>query len=171
MKKTNPTILVVDDDPNDLWLIQAAFKAVGVTSNVQTVDGGHEAVAYLKGEGKYADRAVYPYPDFVLTDLKMPGIDGFAVLEHLKKNPDSAIVPTVILSGSHDNDDIKKAYFLGASSYHVKPSAPGELRTLVKVLHDYWMLCEAPAVDVNGKQVTTDSSHKLGERFSLHTRA
>lgn len=170
MKKNNPTILVVDDDPNDLLLIQAAFKAAGVSSKIQTVEGGHEAIAYLKGEGRYADRAVYRYPDFVLSDLKMPGIDGFAVLDYLKKNPESAIVPTVILSGSQDNDDIKKAYFLGASSYHVKPSAPGELRTLVKVLHDYWMLCEAPEVDVDGKQLTTDSTHKLGERFSLTAR-
>ena len=166
MKKTNPTILVVDDDPDDLLLIRAAFKAVGITARVQTLTSGHEAVAYLKGEGKYADRAMYGYPDFVLTDLKMPGLDGFAVLEHLKKNPESAIIPTVILSGSQDNDDIKKAYLLGASSYHVKPAAPGELRNLVKVLHDYWMLCEAPAVDMHGKQLVTDSRHKLGERFS-----
>ncbi|MDF3059266.1 MAG: response regulator receiver protein [Rariglobus sp.] len=170
MKNANPTILVVDDDPNDLLLIKMAFKAVGVTSRIQTADSGHEAVAYLKGEGKYADRRDHPYPDFVLTDLKMPGLDGFAVLEHLKKNPESAIIPTVILSGSQDNDDIKKAYLLGASSYHVKPSSPGELRVLVKVLHDYWVLCEAPAVDVHGKQIATDSSHKLGERFSLNAR-
>lgn len=170
MKKTNPTILVVDDDLNDLLLIQMAFKAVGVTSRVQTAESGQEAVAYLKGDGKYTDRSEYPYPDFVLTDLKMPGLDGFAVLEHLKKNPESAIIPTVIFSGSQDNDDIKKAYLLGASSYHVKPSSPGELRALVKVLHEYWMLCEAPAIDVHGKQIETDSSHKLGERFSLHAR-
>jgi len=166
MKKTNPTILIVDDDPNDLLLIQAAFKAVGVTSHIQTATSGHQAVAYLKGEGIYASRSTYPYPDFVLTDLKMPGLDGFAVLEHLKLNPESAIIPTVIFSGSQDNDDIKKAYLLGASSYHVKPSAPGALRALVKALHDYWMLCEAPEVDRHGKQLESDGSHKLGERFT-----
>ncbi len=169
MKKANPTILVVDDDPNDLLLIQMAFKAVGVTSRVQTAESGHEAVDYLVGEGKFADRSEYPYPDFVLTDLKMPGLDGFAVLEHLKRNPESAIIPTVILSGSQDNDDIKKAYLLGASSYHVKPSGAGELRALVKVLHDYWMMCEAPAVDIDGKQLATHGRHKLGERFSADT--
>lgn len=171
MKKTTLTILVVDDDPDDLVLIQAAFKAAGVVSKIQITEGGHEAVAYFKGEGKFANRAEYGYPDAVLTDLKMPGFDGFAVLEFVKQNPESAIVPTVVLSGSQDNDDIKKAYLLGASSYHVKPSAPGELRTLVKVLHDYWMLCETPAVGVDGKQLSTDSTHKLGERFSLKTRA
>jgi len=131
------------------------------------VTSGHEAVAYLKGEGKYSDRDVFGYPDFVLTDLKMPGLDGFAMLEHLKENPESAIIPTVIFSGSQDNDDIKKAYLLGASSYHVKPTSPLALRHLVKTLHDYWMLCEAPEVDRAGRQVDTNSRHKLGERFSL----
>jgi CheY-like chemotaxis protein len=165
VKRSNPTILVVDDDPDDLILIRAAFKAVGVTSKIQTLTSGNEAVAYLKGEGKYADRSVYEYPDFVLSDLKMPGLDGFAVLEHLKKNPESAIIPTVIFSGSRDNDDIQKAYLLGASSYHVKPSDPAALRRLVQVLYDYWVLCEAPEVDRSGKQVASKSSHKLGERF------
>lgn len=170
MKRSNPTILIVDDDPNDLLFLRAAFKAVGVSSKIQTADSGHEAVAYLKGEGKYSDRSVYAYPDFVLTDLKMPGLDGFAVLEHLKKNPESAIIPTVIFSGSQDNDDIRKAYMLGASSYHVKPSDPAALRALVKTLHDYWMLCEAPEVDRSGKQVETESSHKLGARFVQRVR-
>lgn len=73
MKKANPTILVVDDDANDLLFIQAAFKSVGVTSHCHIINGGNEAIAYLTGEGKYADRALYAYPDFVITDLKMPG--------------------------------------------------------------------------------------------------
>lgn len=166
MKTLNPIILIVDDDANDLMFIQAAFRAVGVTSKIKTVDSGHEAIAYLMGEGKYADRTLYEYPDFIITDLKMPGLDGFGVLEHLKKHPESAIIPSVVFSGSQDNDDIKKAYRLGASSYHVKPSSPQELRTLVKTLHDYWMLCEAPEKDRAGKQVKTTGDHKLGERFS-----
>jgi DNA-binding NarL/FixJ family response regulator len=72
----------------------------------------------------------------------------------------------VILSGSQDNDDIKKAYLLGASAYHVKPSSPAALRTLVKALHDYWLMCEFPEVDRSGKQRKTHGTHKLGERFT-----
>lgn len=166
MKKVSPTILIVDDDPNDLLFLVAAFKFVGVSSKIQIANSGHEAVAYLNGEGPYADRNLHPYPDFILTDLNMPGIDGFAVLEFLKKNPESAVIPTVVLSGSQDNDDIKKAYWLGASSYHVKPSSPVELRHLVKTLHDYWSLCEAPEKDFAGKQVRSSGLHKLGERFT-----
>src|SRR5687767_6468716 len=139
MKKYNATIMIVDDDPNDLFLIERAFRKIGVTDPIQTVNGGLEAIAYMKGEGKYADRKTYAYPTFITTDLKMPDADGFAVLEHLKKNPEWAVIPTVVLTSSRDLDDIKKAYMLGASSYHVKPGSPDELRKLLTILNDYWM--------------------------------
>ena len=164
MKRTHPVILAVDDDSNDLLFIQRAFQAIGVPT-IQTATSGNEAVAYLAGEGKFTDRNTYPYPDFVISDLKMPEGDGFAVLEHLKRNPERAVFPTVILSGSQDNDDIRKAYLLGASSYHVKPSSPAALRGLAKTLYDYWVMCEVPEIDRTGKQVATASLHKLGKRF------
>ena len=166
MKKYHSTILVVDDDPNDLILIEWAFREIGVIDCIHTVNGGQQAIDYMAGEGKYSDRSLYPYPTFVTTDLKMPGVDGLAVLEHLKNNPAWAIIPTVVLTASRDLDDIKKAYMLGASSYHVKPNTPDELHRLLRVLHDYWMTCEVPEVDATGHQLHTDSRGKLGERFA-----
>lgn len=170
MRRTKPNILVVDDDENDRLFIAAAFSAIGV-STMQAVDSGNAAIAYLAGTGLYSDRIAYPYPDFVITDLKMPHGDGFAVLEYLKRTPEWAIIPTVVLTGSQDNDDITKAYWLGASAYHVKPSSPDDLRTLVKALHDYWLMCEVPELDRTGKQVETNGSHKLGERFTQLAKA
>jgi len=166
MKKYYSTILVVDDDPNDLIFIERAFRAIGVKDPIHTVTGGQEAIAYMMGEGKFSDRRLYAYPTFITTDLKMPGADGFSVLEHLKNNPEWAVIPTVVLTASQDLDDIKKAYMLGASSYHVKPSSPDALRQQLKVLHDYWITCEVPEVDSTGRQVRTDSEGKLGERFA-----
>jgi len=166
MKKYYSTILVVDDDPNDLIFIERAFRAIGVKDPIHTVTGGEEAIAYMMGEGKFSDRRLYAYPTFITTDLKMPGADGFSVLEHLKNNPEWAVIPTVVLTASQDLDDIKKAYMLGASSYHVKPSSPDALRQQLKVLHDYWITCEVPEVDSTGRQVRTDSEGKLGERFA-----
>ena len=166
MKKYDSTILIVDDDSTDLNLIESAFRASGVKDPIHKVQGGEAAIAYMMGDGKYSDRVKYPYPTFITIDLKMAGKDGFAVLEHLKKNPDWAIIPTVILSGSRDLDDIKKAYMLGASSYHVKPRTLDGLRLLLKVLHDYWMTCEVPEVDITGRQLPTNSEGKLGERFA-----
>jgi CheY-like chemotaxis protein len=129
------------------------------------VNDGAEAISYFIGEGEYADRDKFAYPTFVLTDLKMPRADGFAVLEFLKGNPEWAIIPTIVLSASHDLDDIKKAYMLGANSYHVKPRTQAMLQKQLAVIHAYWMTCEVPQVDIHGKQLRTDSSGKLGERF------
>ena len=101
-----------------------------------------------------------------MTDLKMPRVDGFAVLEVLKANKQWSVVPTVVFSASRDLDDIKRSYMLGASSYHVKPQKPAELQKQLEVLHAYWMTCEVPEVDSTGKQLLTNSEGKLGKRFS-----
>ena len=166
MKKYHSTILVVDDDPRELFYIERAFREIGVKDPIHQISGGQGAISYMMGEGIYSNRRLYAYPTFITTDLKMPGTDGFAVLEHLKNNPEFAIIPTVVLTSSRDMDDIKKAYMLGASSYHVKPNSAPDLRILLKVLHDYWMTCEVPQVDVSGRQLHTDSEGKLGERFA-----
>jgi CheY-like chemotaxis protein len=166
MKKYFATILVVEDDANDQLMIERAFRAIAGSSPVHVVSNGAEAIAYMMGEGKFADRAKFAYPTFIMTDLKMPKVDGFGVLEFLKGNPEWAIIPTVVLSASQDRDDIKKSYMLGASSFHVKPYGFEELRRQLAILHAYWVTCEVPEVDVTGKQLPTDSGGKLGERFT-----
>jgi CheY-like chemotaxis protein len=113
VKRTNPTLLLVDDDPNDIVFLKLAFAAAGAEYRIYSVSGGDEAIAYLSGKGKFSDREAYAYPNLVITDLKMPKGDGFSVLEHFKQNPEWAVIPTIVLSGSQDNDDIKKAYLLG----------------------------------------------------------
>lgn len=168
MRRNQPTILVVDDDENDRMFIGAAFAAIGVTTP-HAVQGGEAAVAYLSGAGDFSDRTTHPYPDFIITDLKMSDGDGFLVLEYLQKHPLRAITPTVVLTGSQDNDDIRKAYWLGASAYHVKPSSPAALRHLIRTLHDYWLLCEVPELDGTGRQVASSGTHKLGKRFTQLT--
>ena len=166
MKKYFATILVVDDDENDRLLIERALRAAGVVSPIYLASDGAEAIAYMMGEGKFAQREKYAYPTFVMTDLKMPQVDGFGVLEFLRSNPEWAIIPTVVFTSSQDRDDIKKAYMLGASSYHVKPHEPAALRQFVATLNAYWLTCEVPEVDSTGKHLETDSSGKLGERFT-----
>ncbi len=165
MKKYHATILLVDDDLDFLEFVVTAFRKNGVTSPIHTVNDGAEAIAYMMGEGRFSDRTIFEYPTFIVTDLKMPGTDGFTVLEHLKGNPEWAIIPAVVFTSSSDLDDIKKSYMLGASSYHVKPHSMDKLREQLKVLHEYWMTCQTPEVDVSGRQLHTDSVGKLGERF------
>ena len=165
MKKLNPTILIVDDSEDDQFLIKYTLKKVGVTDPIHLLSDGVEAIAYMMGEGKYANREKFAYPTFIMTDLKMPRRDGFAVLEFLKSNPEWAVIPTIVFSASTDLDDIKKAYMLGASSYHVKPRTHGAMMHQMLVLHSYWMTCEVPEVDSTGRQKHTQSVGKLGERF------
>ncbi|MES2695260.1 MAG: response regulator [Verrucomicrobiota bacterium] len=169
MKKYNATILLVDDDHDFLLFVERAFRKNGVTSPIHQVYDGAEAIAYMMGEGRFSDRKKYEYPTFVMTDLKMPRADGFAVLQHLKGNPEWAIIPTVVFSSSADLDDIKKSYMLGASSYHIKPHSMSELREHLDILHKYWMTCETPEVDRSGRQLHTDSGGKLGDRFAQAT--
>src|ERR1044072_5161858 len=124
----------------------------------------------MMGEGKYADRSKYAYPTFICTDLKMRGVDGFSVLEHRIKDPVSSMIPTVVLTSSRDPDDIKKAYMLGASSYHIKPGSADALRAQLKTMHEYWMTCEVREVDSSGRELLTDSQGKLGERYEQPER-
>jgi len=165
MKPYHATIMVVEDNPDDQFLIQQAFKKIGITEPIQIVNDGSEAIAYMMGDGKYSDRTKYAYPSFVITDLKMPLNDGFAVLEFLSSNPEWRVIPTVVLSASSDPDDIKKAYMLGASSYHIKPPTHEELQRQLAVINAYWVTCQIPEVDATGRQLATDSRGKLGERF------
>jgi CheY-like chemotaxis protein len=171
VKKTNPTLLIVDDDPNDLLLMEAAFATLGLDVRVHTASGGQEAIAYLTGEGQYSDRVAYPYPDFMITDLKMPGVDGFTLLERLRQKPKLAVVPTAVFSGSPDDGDIRKSRLLGASSYHVKPNAPAALRLLLKTLHDYWLACEFSEDDDGDSPQETESRHKLGPAMAAASTA
>jgi CheY-like chemotaxis protein len=169
MKKYDATILLVDDDQDFLLFVERAFRQNGVKSPIHQVYDGEQAIAYMMGEGKFSDRRVFEYPTFIMMDLKMPKADGFKVLQHLKSNPEWAIIPAVVFTSSSDLDDIKKSYMLGASSFHVKPHSLEELRQHLKILHDYWMTCETPEVDRNGRQLHTDSAGKLGERFEQAT--
>jgi CheY-like chemotaxis protein len=165
MKKVNPTILIIEDDEDDALLIRIAFKRAGVTSPIHRVENGAEAIAYLMGDGPYGDRSKFMYPSFIMTDLKMPGVNGFDVLEFLKGNPEWAVIPVIVFSSSADPDDIKRAYQMGASSYHVKPGTSEVLAHQVLVLHAYWMTCEVPEADLSGRHLATKSTGKLGQKF------
>lgn len=98
MKRPKYTILVAEDDPNDRMFMEVSFKASLVEAELRFVTCGEDAVAYLKGEGQFADRTQYQYPSFLLTDLHMVPGDGFSILTFLQSTPESAIIPTIVLS-------------------------------------------------------------------------
>lgn len=140
MKPGDYTILLVEDDPNDVLLIKRAFDRCGLTNPVAVVSSGEEAVRYLKGEGRFADRSEYPLPVLILLDLKMPRMNGFEFLRWLRAEPELKRLITVVLTSSKETPDINLAYELGANSYLVKPVQFDDLMRVVRELHLYWLV-------------------------------
>ncbi len=170
MKAQKFTLLIVDDDQDARFLAQRTFESLATRYKVQLASNGDEAIAYLKGEGKFADRKKFEFPSYIVTDLQMEPGDGFTLLEFLKNNPALSVIPVVMLSSSEDADDIRQAYLLGASSFLVKPATLSGLKTLLRKVHEYWAECEVPEVDVDGYAVATNSTGRLGARYKKPKR-
>jgi len=133
------TILVAEDDSADAFFLKRAFSKVGVPTSLHFVRDGQEVLDYLFGEGQFADRQAYPGPDLLLLDLKMPRVDGFQVLDWVRRQPRLKRLPVIIFSSSPLDKDINRAYDLGANSYLVKPHSTEDLVALVEKLKNYWI--------------------------------
>jgi CheY-like chemotaxis protein len=142
-------ILVADDDPNDVFLVQRAFQKINLRNPMKVVNDGQEAMAYLNGEGDFFDRGRYPLPTLLLLDLKMPRKSGFEVLDWVRRQPGLKRLVIVVLTSSNQNSDVNLAYDLGANSYLVKPAGFDNLLNLVENVQKYWLgLSEKPEVRV-----------------------
>jgi CheY-like chemotaxis protein len=126
------TVLHVDDDPNDTALLQVACAKAAVDFEIHNVEDGDQVIEYLKGSGKYADRTRYRLPGLVLLDLKMPRVEGLEVLKWIRNQSAIKDLPVIVLSGSELQDDIRRAYAVGANSYLVKPPNFTSLISLVR---------------------------------------
>ena len=170
MKAAKHTLLIVDDNEDQRFIFKRTFEALGTKYKVQLAKNGNEALAYLRGEGKYSDRSKFEFPSYIITGLNMSPGDGFHILEFLKSKPALSVIPVVILSTSDDPDDIRQAYLLGASSYLVKPPGVQSLKELLRKIHEYWAECEVPEVDLEGYAVDTQSRGRLGARYEKPKR-
>jgi CheY-like chemotaxis protein len=137
------TIVVVDDNADDVTLLRRAFQRAAIANPLHVVGDGEAARQYLAGEGAYADRRQHPLPALLLLDLQLPRRSGFEVLAWLRTQPGLKRLVTVILTSSPRTTDIARAYDLGANSYLVKPSDPNHLFTMVNTLHLYWIAYNA----------------------------
>jgi CheY-like chemotaxis protein len=143
------TVLLVEDDLNDIFLVKRAFKRARIMNPLQVVTDGEEAIRYLKGEGRYADRKVFPLPKLVVMDIKMPRRSGFDVLEWLKAGAQPLRrIPVVIVSSSGQSADINRAYELGANAYMIKPVDYRAVEALFQSITHYWGLeCAKPELE------------------------
>ncbi|HZM05993.1 MAG TPA: response regulator [Candidatus Saccharimonadales bacterium] len=131
-------VLQVEDDPNDVFLLKHAWKKAGVENSIQVASDGQQAIDYLQGAGKFADRDKFPLPCLVLLDLKLPYVMGLDVLKWIRQQSGTAL-PVVMLTASGEEVDVVAAYRLGANSFLTKPSEANKLEDMVKAIKHYWL--------------------------------
>jgi CheY-like chemotaxis protein len=139
--KPRKHFLLVEDDANDARLVQIEFeKGSGSQLQLNWVKDGEQAVHYLEGNPPYTDRRKFPLPDVILLDLKMPRLNGFEFLEWLhKESPDHLrLIPVVVMSGSDLQEDIRRAYELGANCYLTKPPDWKQFREYLVRIGVFW---------------------------------
>jgi CheY-like chemotaxis protein len=133
-------VLLAEDNPNDVELVCRAFREAGAVNLVHAVGNGDEAIQYLAGEGKYADRAAYPFPALFLLDLKMPVKDGLEVLRWLHEHPNiPSKLPVVVLSSTELPTETQMAYAMDIQACIVKPLNYAALRERIRILKEYWL--------------------------------
>jgi two-component system response regulator len=134
------TILLVEDNPDDVELTMRAFRKNNIANDVVVARDGVEALDYLFGRGAYKDRDTSETPRLILLDLKMPRMDGFHVLEHLRADERTRLTPVVILTSSKEDQDLLNSYQHGANSYVRKPVDFNKFLEAVRQIGLYWLL-------------------------------
>lgn len=137
-------ILLAEDSPDDVLLLQHAFEKAGVAHRLEVVCDGMEAMEYLNGENAYADREQHPFPDVLLLDLNMPRMNGFEVLEQVRREPRYRRLLVHVLTASSREADVERAYDLGANSYVLKPSLMSDLVAFASVLKQWHQFVSLP---------------------------
>jgi two-component system response regulator len=133
-------ILLIDDNMNDAELMIRALKKNNMSSKLIHLKDGVEALDFVFCKGSFAERNFNNRPKVIFLDLKMPRIDGLEVLERIKKDEQTKSIPIVILTSSKQDQDMRKCYDLGASSYIVKPVEFDNFSKAVAELGFYWLL-------------------------------
>jgi CheY-like chemotaxis protein len=138
------TVLLVEDNPDDIFFVKRAFKANRIAHPLQVVEDGQAAIDYLSGAGEFADRDEHPLPFLILLDLKLPQRPGLEVLEWMRGRPELNHLIVVVLTSSHLDVDITRAYELGAHSFLVKPPDARELTEMIGMVDKYWLQMNRP---------------------------
>jgi CheY-like chemotaxis protein len=132
-------VLYIEDEEDDIFFMKDTFRRLGITSPLDSLPDGEQAVAYFEGRAPYADRSRFPVPSCVLLDLNLPMRSGFEVLAWLRAQPNFADLPVVIFSSSGRLEDRRRAQQLGATDYILKPSSGREFAQTARRIADTWL--------------------------------
>jgi two-component system response regulator len=139
-------ILLVEDNPNDVRLTLHALRRYNLTNNIHVVRDGAEALEFVFCTGAYAQRDIAQPPKVILLDLKLPLINGLEVLQRIKADPRTHLIPVVVLTSSGEERDVIDTYRLGVNSYITKPVDFEQFTEAVRTLGMYWVLLNQPPV-------------------------
>jgi CheY-like chemotaxis protein len=134
-----PPILLVEDNENDVRLLDLVFQKACRDIRVIRVSDGDQALRYLNGMAPYSDRVRFPFPEFLLLDLNLPGMDGFEVLARIRKRPEFEKLPIIVLTISSYSADIRRALSLGADSFITKPPNLKAFMASASQIADLWL--------------------------------
>jgi CheY-like chemotaxis protein len=153
---TTQTILLVEDEENDVVFMEMAMEKAGLMNAFQVAEDGAEAIDYLSGKGEFADRARFPLPSIVFLDLKLPRVMGMDVLKWIRDQPALDTMVVIMLTSSQQRSDIQRACAVGANSYLVKPSNPLALDEIVELVKRYWLKLNHPTATIATSAVLTN---------------
>jgi CheY-like chemotaxis protein len=138
------TVLLVEDNPNDLELTLHALERGRLGNRVDVVRDGAEALDYLFGKGNYAHRDMADLPRVVFLDLKLPFVTGVEVLREIRADPRTSRLAVVILTSSAEDQDLQACYALGVNSYIVKPVDIDQFFAAIQQVGAYWLILNRP---------------------------
>ena len=132
-------ILLVEDNPDDIFLTERALKKAHISDKLIIAQDGVAALDYLFRKGSFADYDTKSSPALVLLDLNLPRVNGLEILKEIRANPDTTLLPVVVLTSSLEDKDLKEAYRLGANSYIRKPVDFNQFVEAIEKLGFYWL--------------------------------
>ncbi len=132
-------ILEIEDEETDVLLLQHAFRKADIRQEMQVVKSGQEAIDYLSGTGRFADRQTYPLPKLILLDLKLPDKNGLEILEWIRSRPELKRIVVIALTSSNHEADVARAYDLGVNSYIVKAADTQKRLEFAQHLKGWWL--------------------------------
>lgn len=137
---TNKLVLLVEDNPDDEALTIRSLRKANVANEIEVVRDGREAIDFLFCEGRHADRDQSNMPGLVLLDLKLPKQNGIEVLQCMRADPRTKLIPVVILTSSSEDEDVVRSYQSGANSYVRKPVDFAEFADAIAKVGLYWVI-------------------------------
>lgn len=137
-------ILLIEDNPNDAELTIRALKKNNIANNILHIGDGEEALEFFFATGRYKDRSENITPKVVILDLKLPKVSGIEVLQKVKSDERTKLIPIVVLTSSKEERDVIESYKYGANSYIVKPVDFNKFAESIKELGFYWLILNEP---------------------------